>query len=184
MAVIEFIGIARSGKTTTARYIENNVPKVNYYPERHDLVPKEIFHDTFKHNLWYAEYCVSSLQKVLNKPGTHIFERGVIDRVIIGNAHYQMGWFSKNDLEKYLSVLKPSIDKVDKVYVFLTPVEVSVRRASEMGKDVTKAIPYMNALHNEYLDLKKWFPRAEYLPDNLSLLKLQHLVQQKMVLTS
>ena len=184
MSVIEFIGISRSGKTSTARYIEKNIPKVTYYPERHDLVPKEIFRDTFKHNLWYAEYCVNSLQKAIDKPGIHLFERGVIDRILIGNAHYRMGWFSKDELEKYLSILKPSIDKINKVYVFLIPVEISVKRANEMGRDVTKAIPYMNALYDEYLDLKNWFSRAEYLPDNLSLLELQQLVQQKLAHTS
>ena len=117
MSVIEFIGIARSGKTTTANFIKKNVPKVTYYPERHDIVPKDIFDDTFKHNLWYAQYCVNSLNNAVNQPGIHIFERGVIDRIVIGNAHYKMGWFSKDELDKYLSILKPNIEKIDMVYM-------------------------------------------------------------------
>lgn len=169
MPIVEFIGIARAGKSTTAKYLETNIPGFTYYPERHDLVPKEVWGDDFTYHSWYAKYCVETLKEALEKPGIHLFERGVIDHIIMGKAYFKMGWFTKKQLDEYLALLNPYIDDIDKVFVFRIPVEVSVQRAKETGKDVTRAIPYITTLYEEYGKIKDWFPSAIYLPEDASL---------------
>ncbi len=176
MSVIEFIGIARSGKTTVAKFMEKTVPGVTYYPERHDLIPKDLKKDNYKYNLWYAKYCVQALEEVFRKPGIHLFERGVIDHIVMGRAHFKMGWFTRDQFDEYISLLKPSAERVDKVFVFKIPVEESVKRAKNMGKDVTKAIPYISTLYKEYDDVKNWVADCIYLPETASLKELKQLM--------
>ena len=179
MSVVEFLGIARTGKTTVGRYLEKKYPQVCFYPERHDLVPKDVWGDNYKHNEWYAQYCVDTLHQALNKDGVNIIERGVIDRIVIGNTYFKMGWFTKSQFDKYMDILLPHIKKVDDVYVFLIPVNESVKRAKVLGKDVQKAIPYMDKLFKEYKNLPKWFSRVTYLPDDQSEDKLCNWVSEK-----
>lgn len=176
MPVIEFIGIPRAGKTTTAKYLEQNFPNTFYYPERHDLVPIDLKNNDFEYNYWYAKYCVETLKEALLKSGNHIIERGVIDHIIIGQAHFAMGWFTKTQLNKYLKLLEPYINKIDKLFVFMIPVEVSAYRANEMGKNVSKAVPYISRLYDEYHSIPEWFPSAIFLPETASLEELKGIV--------
>ncbi|RJP46737.1 MAG: hypothetical protein C4584_01235 [Armatimonadetes bacterium] len=182
MSVIEFIGTARAGKTTIARALEKSYPGVIYYPERHDLIPKKLKDDVFEYNLWYAKYCIEQLQQALGKPGLHLFERGVIDHIIIGEAHFKMGWFKKRQLDQYLSLLMPLVDKNDLTFVFKIPVDVSLERAEAMGKDVTRAVPYMKTLSYLYGQIHKLVPDAVFLPENISLIDMEKLVVEKMKL--
>lgn len=161
-----------------AKYLEKTIKSITFYPEKHELVPRGIWDDKYEHNLWYAKYCIDTLNKLSNKLGIHIIERGVIDRIIIGNAYYKMGWVTKKQLDNYLSILKPSIEKVDRVFCFLIPVEESVKRAKLLGKDVTQAIPYMKVLYQEYKDLKTWFLNAFYLPENATIDELKIIVSK------
>ncbi len=48
MPILEFVGIARAGKTTVAKLLEKDIPSLRYYPERHDLIPKEYLEDTIQ----------------------------------------------------------------------------------------------------------------------------------------
>src|SRR3989344_9533940 len=100
MHIVEFIGIARAGKSTIAKYLEEKIPYLTYYGERHDLVPWELKKDDFAYNYWYAKYCVEKLEEAFKKSGVHLFERGIIDHIVIGKAHYRMGWFTKEQLDE------------------------------------------------------------------------------------
>lgn len=53
----------------------------------------------------------------------------------------------------------------------------SVRRAKVMGKDVTKAMPYMEELYKEYKKLPSWCPSVKYLPEESSLDELFALTE-------
>ena len=178
MQTIEFVGIARSGKTTTAKYLEKEYKNVVFHPEKHLLVPKSLWKDNYKHNLWYANYLIDELKKSLEDPKIHIFERGIVDRVIIGNTYYGMGWISKKQWDEFNTLLNPWIEKIDKVFVFLIPVEESVKRAEALEKDVKRAVPYMNLLYKEYIKLKDWFPRTVYLSENAIPEKLQNITSE------
>ena len=178
MQIIEFLGIARTGKTSIAKYLENSNKDIVFHPERHNLAPKDVCGDNFKHNLWYAKYCISELEKALKNDKTHIFERGVVDRVVIGKVYHKMGWLSDKQWEEYSTLLKPYIEKVSRVFVFLIPIEESVRRADKLGKDVKKAIPYMKNLYEEYKKLKEWFPNVEYFSEEASLEELQGIISE------
>ncbi len=178
MAIVEFTGIARSGKSSTAKYLEDNFPGVVYYPERHDLVPEEIKGDDFAYHLWYAKYCVDKLNEISSKPGIHLFERGVIDHIVMGKTYHKMDWFSDHQLEEYMVLLSPYIDRIDLTFVFKIPVNVSVQRAKDQGKDVTKAVPYLSTLYELYGEVKTWLPDAIYLPENSTLGELAQLTSQ------
>ena len=179
MQIIEFLGIPRSGKTTVAQSLKEKFSNVVYYPERHDLVPKEIFGDNFKHNLWYAKYCVENIKSIPNDDKIHIFERGVVDRLTIGRVYFKMDWFSSEQLEEYEKNLISCIKKVDKVLVFLISVDESVKRANDAGKDLSKAAEYMTNLYSEYKRLDSWLDNCVYLPENLSLDDLESFVAQE-----
>ncbi len=173
MLTIDFIGIARAGKSTVAKYLEETIPNLTFYPERHDLVPDSVKKDDYEYNFWYSKYCTEKLEESLIKPGIHLFERGVIDHIVIGKVYFKMGWFTQEQLDKYLDLLNPYINKVDKVFVFRIPVDISVQRANNMGKDVTKAIPYITVLYEEYGKVKDWFPNTLYLPEDATLDELK-----------
>ncbi len=179
MPIVEFIGMARSGKSTVAQYLEQTLPNLTFYPERYDLVPDSVRGKDFEQNFWVASSCVDQLEKALKKPGINLFERGVIDHIIIGKTYHKMGWFTQAQLEQYLSLLNPYQNKVDKILVFRVPVEVSVQRAKDAGKDVTNAIPYLTALYKEYGRVNAWIPTAIYLPENSSLEQLKQLTSRE-----
>lgn len=178
MSIVEFIGIARSGKTTTAQYLKKKFPSIIYHPERHDLVPENLKGDDFGYSFWYANYCVEEIKEALTKPGVHLFERGIVDHIVIGKTYFEMGWFTKEQLDKYLALLTPYADKNDLTFVFRIPVDVSVQRAKNMGKDVTRTILYINALVRAYNEIWNWYPKVIFLPENATREELEQLTAE------
>lgn len=181
MSIVEFAGTARAGKTTIAQAIENQtIAWLIRYPERHDLAPEEVRDNTYEFDLWYAKFTIQRYQDVLGKPGIHLFERGIIDRIVYGRANYQMGWFNKDQLEEYLALLMPYVDKNDLTFIFRIPVEISLKRAEKMGKDVSKAVPFMEALYKIYSDLNGEFSNRVYLPEDTTLENLEAIIAERL----
>lgn len=94
MKRIELVGIARAGKTTTAEALKVKYPEIEFHPERHDLVPEEIKSNVYKYAIWYAKYCVKVFNESLSTNNVHVFERGIVDHVVMGNVYYKKGWFT------------------------------------------------------------------------------------------
>ncbi len=177
MPVLEFVGIARAGKTTVAKLLEKDILSLRYYPERHDLIPKEYLEDNFKQSYWYAQYCIEKLNEAKKQKGIHIFERGVVDRLVIARTYKKIGVLTDTQYEDMEKLLKPHLQYVDKVFIFLIPVQESVIRAEKMGKDVKKAVPYMDNLFAEYENINKWFSNCLYLSRNSTPERLESIIQ-------
>ncbi len=165
--LIEFAGLPRTGKTTVAQYLEEQIPGIVIHPERFDLVPDDLKEDPYKYNLWYAQYTVNELLEAQKRPGVHLFERGVLDRIAYGKANELFGRFSSEQLKEYMGVLMPHVSIPDLVFVFNTRPEVSLSRTSKRG--ITANLTFLNCLFKSYKELKELHPNLVDLPLEASL---------------
>lgn len=180
MCIIEFAGMPRSGKTTIVKALCQRLNNANLYPERFDLVPykKE---DGFEYNFWYAKYCIKRLNKIVSHKGTHLFDRGIIDRIAFGNALASYGKFTKTQLEKYLVLLEPYIDYEDLVFIINISPEVSLINAKSGKKNITRDLEFLKYLHSSYSNLRTIYKNLFYLPPNLGSEELTEVAFKKII---
>ncbi len=181
MAIIEFAGIPRSGKTTTAQEIEKQIPGVIVYPERFDLVPNSLKEKPFEYNLWYAKFCIDRLKGARNRPGIHLFERGAVDRIAYGWANFYHGRFSSQQLKDYLALLEPFGQSHNQVFLFNVPPETSYERAVKSGKHITRDFRFLENLHRAYSEVPRKYPRVQEIPQKANISEVSEFVNRMIV---
>jgi hypothetical protein len=169
MAIIEFAGMPRSGKSSTAQGLKRYFPKLNLHPEFFEKVPDELKGDPFEINDWYAREVVKKLTKVTDKTTDHLFERSKNDRLVVGLANLRFGRFTDQQYRSYEKLLKGNMCTIDFLFVFNPDPQTSLQRSTSTTYHISRDPRYLRLLHEGYRRLLDEQPGAIPVPRHLTI---------------
>ncbi len=168
--IIEFIGMPRAGKTTICKTLCDSYPEMQFFEEQFDRsrFKSEGVSYVFEH----ARFCIDRLQRVLESPGIHLFERGVVDRLAWGKPFFSIGYFSRNDLIRYRNLLTPHMHHNTLTIALNPTAEESLGRVQRRKRLITSQLQLLTYLHHAYEKLGEENEGIIFLPAEEPLDKL------------
>jgi len=162
MKIIEFTGTPKSGKTSLINLLLEKEPKTENITLGFRNCPfKEREGKEFEQQLWVIFGLAKEILEMKNKTDTPyvlIIDRGLWDRRIMIEYLFLKGKVTTSQYNFLLFIIEGLIYLIDKVFVFITPPEISMKRQIEYtktkGKFNTEEINLLNKLYLKIIPSK------------------------------
>lgn len=191
MKVIEFVGQARSGKSTQItllkQYLESKGYSVALVHDRERAQETQVpVSECLAFNLVFHAKVIKEYYQYKDKIDFLLVDRGFCDVEVWADVLYSMKQISAAEQEGYKACWRRFRTLVDTLFYFEVPLEILFERqkslATEEVDDVVMNKPWMQALEKAYKKNKQYFPHMVEIDGTKSIgqteLKIQQAVQR------
>ncbi|MBS3134574.1 hypothetical protein J4214_05065 [Candidatus Woesearchaeota archaeon] len=131
MAIIEFFGMERAGKSTQIRLLIAELTHVKLSFALHKRPPinfKEGYNLEYFHSKYYESIFDAFQRYHTEDSGVLIFDRGLYDRLVLLHLDYKNGEVSKKFKEDLSRNIEDHLNLIDHPIMFLIPPKISLER--------------------------------------------------------